>query len=72
MGRILKAHEVNLDGTFLVEVQQTGSGQTDPGIANSIQARIVDTQPTFAIIEVNCSCGTRANIRCEFAQKATP
>jgi len=67
-GRILKGGDVKLEGTFCLD-----AGQPAPASAKErntasvpVQARIVENQPQFAIIEIICSCGTKTHIKCEY------
>jgi len=34
--------------------------------SGQVSARIVETQPHYAIVEVICTCGTKTQIKCEF------
>ena len=70
-GHILKGEEVKLEGQFHLEVAQAGSAPQEPKqnrtALSAPQARIVQNHPEFAVIEVTCSCGTKMNLKCEYA-----
>ncbi len=62
--RIIKGNNVKLEGTFSLD-----SGMSRPGTAvrsSAVQARILENNPQYAVIEVICSCGTKTQIRCEY------
>ncbi|MCE5340918.1 MAG: hypothetical protein LLF92_07300 [Planctomycetaceae bacterium] len=66
--RIIKGNNVKLEGTFSLD-----SGMSRPGAAHggtalpaAVQARILENNPQYAVIEVICSCGTKTQIRCEY------
>lgn len=68
-GHILKSDTVNLQGSFVLDVEQTCSGSSKKGTVTSAapQGRIVENHPGFAVIEVTCCCGSKTHIRCEYA-----
>ena len=69
-GRILKNHDVKMEGLFRLKAGQTSksSGRKKSGEASSPpQVRIVEKHPEFAVVEVICSCGEKTDIRCEYA-----
>ena len=71
--RILKADDIKLDGRFQLNISQTEPPPKDenkPFVAP--QARIIDKQPEFAVIEITCSCGTKTHLRCEYAAEPIP
>ncbi len=65
-GRILKSHNVKMEGQFRLDGRQTpqSSGRKGTGAA---QVRIVEKHPEFAVVEVTCLCGEKTDIRCEYA-----
>ena len=70
-GRILKGEEVKLEGQLHLDVAQAGTTMARPNENRILQAtpkvRIVQNHPEFAVIEVTCSCGTKMNVKCEYA-----
>jgi hypothetical protein len=70
-GHILKGEEVKLEGQFHLDVAQSGTTGARPNQSRMVQAtpnvRIVQNHPEFAVIEVTCSCGTKTNVTCEYA-----
>ncbi len=73
VGHILKSDEVNFEGSVQLGMPQAKIGQQGSGGSGSAtqQVRIVESHPEFAVIEVICSCGARACIRCEYANAGT-
>jgi hypothetical protein len=73
-GRIIKGSEVKLEGTYRLGGAQAGVQSAAPRErvvpSAAVQARIIESQPQYAIIEVTCSCGTKTQIRCEYADAA--
>lgn len=65
-GRILKSHNVKMEGRFRLGTGQTpqSSGRKETGAA---QVRIVEKHPEFAVVEVTCPCGEKTGIRCDYA-----
>ena len=69
--RLIKKDQVRVGGTACV-----GSGEksapvrslTPSGAVPSepIQARIVESNTDYAIIEVTCSCGQKSHIQCNY------
>ena len=74
--RILKKDNVRFEGRFHLDLAQAGSakdGTKQRSAASSApQARIVESYPEFAVIEVICSCGTGTLLRCEYAGAHAP
>jgi hypothetical protein len=73
-GRILKADEVKVEGTFVLDVtpSETGAAKQADADAAEPQVRILESRPDHSIIEITCSCGTSLNLRCEYAAPQTP
>jgi len=68
-GHILKSTEVKLEGQVRLDVRHPETSQQQGKIAGPVtpQARIVQSRPEFAVIEVVCSCGAKTLLRCEYA-----
>ena len=68
-GHVLKSDEVELQGRFHLNVGQVAPGQAKQKFTASTtpQVRIVENHSEFAVIEINCSCGTKSYLRCEYA-----
>jgi hypothetical protein len=68
--RIIKGSDIKLEGTFRLDANQPQQSAPSPqrpaAGAVPVQARILESQPQYAIIEVTCSCGTKTQVRCEF------
>jgi hypothetical protein len=74
--RILKKDNVKLEGRFHLDLAKAGSSRDGPkqrsAASSAPQARIVESHPEFAVIEVICSCGTGTLLRCEYAGAQAP
>ena len=74
--RILKKDNVKLEGRFHLDLAQDGSAKNGlkqrSAASSAPQARIVESNPEFAVIEVICSCGTGTLLRCEYAGAQAP
>ena len=75
-GRILKKDDVELDGQYQLDL---GSGKFEAPESAHIhtpvsepQARIIENQPEYVVIEVTCSCGTKVCVKCEYSDKEMP
>ncbi len=65
---ILKANEVALDDPVRLAVDPTPAtccGGSRSAAVSPI-ARITQTHPEYAVIEVTCSCGKTTQIRCDY------
>jgi hypothetical protein len=71
VGHILKGEEVKLEGQFHLDAAQAGTTMARPNenriLRATPQVRIVQNHPEFVVIEVTCSCGTKMNVKCEYA-----
>ena len=68
-GRILKANDVNIQGSIRLDPGHQPRRQTSAGTAGicTPQAGIVEKNADFAVIEITCSCGTKTRIRCDYS-----
>jgi len=75
-GHIIKGSDVKLEGQFRLDVAQVqssiGGSQKTTAALVTPKARIMESQPGFAVIEITCSCGKRTNLRCEYAGAQAP
>jgi hypothetical protein len=67
-GRILKSNDVNLEGSFRIDV-----GHGAPGPANeknsasaAAQVSVIESNSDYALIEIICGCGEKTQIKCEY------
>ena len=71
VGHIIKGSDVKLEGQFHLDVAQVrssiGGPQKTTAALATPKARIMESQPGFAVIEITCSCGKRTDLRCEYA-----
>jgi hypothetical protein len=66
--RIIKSNNVKLEGTFRLDagMSRSAAAKDSAALAPAVQAKILESNPQYAVIEVTCSCGTRTQIRCEY------
>ena len=72
-GNVLRADHVKLEGQLQLDLL---TAQPDiPNAQNTAsaapQVRILENQLEFAIIEITCPCGTKTNLRCQYAPTDT-
>lgn len=69
-GHILKGNDVKLEGQFHLDVGMVqppmGSQKISSQVLSVPKARVVESYPEYAVIEVTCSCGVKTNLKCEF------
>ena len=73
-GRILKSDQVKFEGRVQLDVPHVQPNSPKGATATSVapQARIVESHPQFAVIEIICSCGGKTHLRCEYADSELP
>jgi hypothetical protein len=68
MATVLKKHQVELSGSVLLDI---GSSATPaaPAVNHGApaSATIVETNETYATIELVCSCGTKTYLQCNYS-----
>ena len=68
--RVLKANEVEVSGTYSLATGMSslpaaqGAGQ----IQGTPQARIVEQQTQYAVLEITCACGHTMQVKCDYSQ----
>jgi hypothetical protein len=69
---VLKAHEVALEGQLHLGIEPVAQRQgTEPQSSSAAPtARVAQSHPDYAVIEVTCPCGKTTYIRCEYAQRS--
>lgn len=69
MQHVLKANQVQLEGSLQLGIDQTttrkGNG-SHPG-SSVARVRIAEAHPEFAVLEVTCACGRTTLVRCDYA-----
>jgi len=72
--RILRADSVKVQGRLSLDLTQANAHLPKAKSATSVQpqVRILENNPDFAVIEITCSCGTKTNLRCEYAADESP
>jgi len=68
-GHVLKGDKVKLHGRLQLDFVQPGSSlpKTKTAVSAAPQARIIENNPEFVVIEVTCSCGVKAQLKCSYA-----
>ena len=70
-GQVLKANNVTMEGQFRLDLDQpcpAAASRPSPtaAAASAPQARVVETCPEYAVIEVACACGQKTLVKCSF------
>jgi hypothetical protein len=67
-GNILKSSDVNLEGSFHLDVEFADSAPPQQkNVSHATpQVHIVENHPDFAVLEITCACGTKSYLRCEY------
>jgi hypothetical protein len=67
-GHIIKSENIKVEGQFRLEIGPSAlnSVRQKNNTHNTTQAKIVETNPEFAVLEITCSCGTKTHVRCEY------
>lgn len=71
--QVIKHHQVEVSGSICVlpsgtsPVRSGPAGRASTGTAQPQQARVVESNSEYAIIEVVCSCGGKSHIQCNYA-----
>ncbi len=71
-GQVLKAGNVTMEGQFRLDLDQqprpaAASGPSPTtAVAAAPQARVIETCPEYAVIEVVCACGQKTLVKCGF------
>jgi hypothetical protein len=73
-GKVLKSSEVEMEGTFVLDLacaSHSGSNQNQQAQAPATPAkvRVLENQKDYAVMEVTCSCGRKTIIRCDYGEK---
>lgn len=74
-GRVLKSHKVTMAGPYRLELGQSCAavakaapgGKPSAAVSASPQARVVETNAKFAVLEVTCGCGETTLVKCSFS-----
>lgn len=71
---VLKNDQVQFAGSFQLNTDAATAAKPagpQPG-SKPVRARIAETGPEFALVEVTCACGQVTFVRCEYAADAMP
>lgn len=72
---ILKGEEVKVEGRLqlgLDAVQTRRQQFKHPEQNGQATARVVESNPESAILEITCCCGTKTYVRCEYVNTTIP
>ena len=71
MATVLKKHQVELSGSVLLDIGSSATPAASPALAANhgapASATIVETNETYATIELVCSCGTKTYLQCNYS-----
>ena len=67
LARILKSADVNISGTVKLELE---TNFDSIGQADTHQARVISCDGEYALIEVNCNCGQKFYLKCNYSDMA--
>ena len=78
--RILRSQDVKLEGQLKLELNHrktaANNNQNPPqnGNTNAVptEVTIVENNPDFTVLRINCACGQQAHIRCEHKTMTKP
>jgi hypothetical protein len=70
---VLKSGSVELQGRMQLDIASVAPGAAKTKGAKQItpQVRIAESSPEFAVLEITCFCGSKINVRCEYANSKT-
>jgi hypothetical protein len=79
-GRILRSQDVKLEGQLKLELNHrktaANNNHNPPRNGNTTavppEVTIVENNPDFTVLRINCACGQQAHIRCEHKTMAKP
>jgi hypothetical protein len=63
--RIIKKDDVVIEGTIMIT--KNGNINTRPP-AENISAGIIEKTADFMVIEINCPCGRKSYLKCQYAK----
>jgi hypothetical protein len=68
-GRVLKGSDVNLEGTFRLDIGRGAAGPANEknSAPAAVQVRVIENNSDYALIEVTCGCGEKTQVKCEYA-----
>ena len=65
-GHILKGNNVKLEGSLQLGALQRGNRSSKQAPGDRASVNIIEKNQQFAIIEINCSCGEKIHVKCEY------
>ena len=74
MRQVLKANQVRLDAPLQLSLDPgaaPAATRRTPSAATTARARIVETHPDHALVELTCSCGQITYLRCDYEPTQT-
>ncbi len=66
---VLKGGNVELLGRMQLDIASVAQAAVKAKGTKQItpQVRIAESNPEFAVLEITCCCGSKINVRCEYA-----
>lgn len=66
---VLKSGSVEMQGRMQLDIASVGPAAAKAKGTKQItpQVRIAESSPEFAVLEITCCCGSKINVRCEYA-----
>jgi hypothetical protein len=75
MRQVLKANQVQYDAPLQLSLDPSATPaaatRRPPAPSTPARARVVESHPEYALVEVTCSCGKTTYIRCDYAPTKT-
>jgi len=65
-GHILKGNNVKLEGSLQLGAVNNGNCRSKKAGRGGTGVNIIENDPQFALIEINCSCGEKIYVKCEY------
>ena len=65
-GHILKGNNVKLEGSLQLGSVRSGNSHSQEAGDGGTGVNIIENNPQFALIEINCSCGEKIHVKCEY------
>ena len=65
-GHILKGNNVKLEGSLQIGSVRSGNRRSQETAGGRTGVNIIENNQQFALIEINCSCGEKIHVKCEY------
>ncbi len=72
LNRVLKSDEVELDGRCHLDIGPAVSQHNrNTAAAAAAKVKLLDNNNEFALIELQCSCGKKTVVKCEYSNASS-